>query len=191
MSCTNKNIHVGHQIITPDPGVNIDIAPLYPLQNDSSHNTQTNVDSIADSSILQTPTDSASYWADKYMEDFISWEERVGMKQRLEGKWYPNWYGGFYIEDGKMVFMLTSETGVKTLPKDAIWKKCEYSHNELEEIRKKIRNKIYEHLNIFESAGLTVDDKANRVVVYLQNNSPKALQFFKKNIYDGDAVIIK
>ncbi|MBD5358339.1 MAG: hypothetical protein HDR88_15360 [Bacteroides sp.] len=190
-SCTTKHKHTEHQIITPDPGVNINTAPPYPLQDDSVHSTPTNADSIEDTSMLQMPTDSTSYWADMYMDDFINWEERVGMKQMLGWKWYPAWYGGFYIENGKMVFMLTSESGVKTLPEGAIWKKCKYSHNELEAIKQKISNEVYKHLDIFESAGFTIDDETNRVVVYLQNNSPEALQFFKKNIYDGDTVIIE
>lgn len=190
ISCTTKHTQSIHHPITPDSGVNINIASLYPVQDDSSYNAKAGLDHISQTPLLDTPSDSASYWADMYMDDFINWEERVGTKQMLGWKRYPSWYGGFYIENGKMVFLLTSESGVKTLPEGALWKKCEYSHNELEAIKKEVNNGISKHLDVFIAAGTEIDDKANRVVVYLRNNSPEAIKLFKEKVYNGDAVII-
>lgn len=190
-SCSAKQNPEVTRSFTPDPGLNINIAPMYPLQTEDEDTTHTYPHRVQQDSWFQASSDSASYWADMYMSDFIDWEERVGMKQMLDWKWYPAWYGGFYIDNGKMVFLLTSEEGVKTLPEGAIWKKCKYSHNDLVAIQKKVTIGIDKYLDIFKSVGSTIDDRANCVVVYIRNNSPEALKLFKEKIYVGDSVIIR
>lgn len=137
-----------------------------------------------------TPADSISILMNTYMREFIEWEERVGVQQMLGWKLYPAWYGGFFIENGKMVFLLTSENGVKTLPKGATWILCKYSHNDLVALDKEIGLKIKENFDRLGAIGSYVDDKKNRLV-YNTNGNKEVIQFFKEHIYDGDKVIVR
>lgn len=153
----------------------------YPLETDSIRDIYLYYQSHPDT----TPKDLV----EEYSRVFREWEKQHG---KFTPGWveYPSWYGGFYIDNGKMIFQLTSEEGIDTLPEGALWKKCKYSHNELEAISYEVWNRMDSKLNNFTPLELYIDERINRVVVIIRNNRAEVLKSFKDNVYDGDALFI-
>ena len=111
---------------------------------------------------------------------------------------YPDYYGGSYIEDGKLIVYIVKGNNEKVpqlLKSDPVIviKECEYSYNELlkatNEVsefmvsEKNTENPIREKLS-----SCSLSETFNRVEVYVSDLSPSFISDFKKQVSNSPAI---
>ena len=108
---------------------------------------------------------------------------------------YPDYYGGSYIENGKLIVYIVKGYNEKTpqlLSSDPIFvvKECDYSYNEL----LKAANEVSEFMVSEKNAENTIREKLslcslsetfNRVEVYVSDLSPSFISEFKRQVTSG------
>lgn len=113
-------------------------------------------------------------------------------------KIYPDYYGGSYINnEGKLVVYIKEGFAVPELlstDDDIVYENCDYSYNELQCVMDELNeykfdnqgNMIADNYNEF---GLY--DENNRVIVKLDELSDEAINNFKENVCDSDAIVFE
>lgn len=113
-------------------------------------------------------------------------------------KIYPDHYGGSYINnEGKLVVYIKEGFAVPELlstDDDIVYENCDYSYNELQCVMDELNeykfdnqgNMIADNYNEF---GLY--DENNRVIVKLDELSDEAINNFKENVCDSDAIVFE
>lgn len=111
---------------------------------------------------------------------------------------YPDYYGGSYVEDGKLIVHIVkghNEKATQLLSSDSIFvvKECEYSYNELLKATNDIsefmtsemnaRNPIKENLSL-----CSLCETFNRVEVYVNYLSSSFISEFKKQVSNSSAI---
>jgi streptogrisin B len=116
-------------------------------------------------------------------------------------KKYPDYYGGSFISsEGKLVVHVTTidpvpEAFSEVLSKDMVeYNKCDYSYSELKNIMDTINEYKIGHPGAetaegFDQFGLF--DAENRVIVFFDNLSDGAINNFKADVIDSDAIIFQ
>lgn len=119
--------------------------------------------------------------------------------------YYPDYYGGSYIdENGDLVVLIadkdtqtsTEWSVVSEIADDPIVVNCEYSYSDLENIMDEILLAV-EAVN--ESGSQysgqvncwAIDDKNNCIYVYLKDLNNDVIEWFKTNVSDSDAIVFK
>lgn len=111
---------------------------------------------------------------------------------------YPDYYGGSYIEDGKLIVYIVKGNNEKTpqlLSSDPfiVVKECEYSYNELVKAtndvsefmasEKNTENTIRKKLSL-----CSLSETVNRVEVYVNDLSPSFISEFKKRVSNSPTI---
>lgn len=111
---------------------------------------------------------------------------------------YPDYYGGSYIEDGKLIVYIVKGNNEKTpqlLSSDPfiVVKECEYSYNELIKAtndvsefmasEKNTENPIRKKLSL-----CSLSETVNRVEVYVNDLSPSFISEFKKQVSNSPTI---
>lgn len=118
----------------------------------------------------------------------------------LETKDYPSYYGGSYTnKKGQFIIFITGDTlkakerfSKITDKTNTIFQNCEYSYKTLIEIMDTIRNKVKskapasKYLNDW-----WIEERENRVFVFLNKQNDEVISEFKQNITDSPAIIFK
>lgn len=127
----------------------------------------------------------------------ISLNNSFGITTSKSSPEYPNYYGGYYHDDGKLVILIAK--GSKNYEKDLdrrigdrdyVTKACDFSYNDLLKVRKKVadfflneRNEsIIDEITI-NSVG--IDTRGNRIFVSLKECTPHKITLFKDKIIDS------
>lgn len=111
---------------------------------------------------------------------------------------YPGYYGGSYIEDGKLIVYIVKGYNEKTpqlLNSDPIFvvKECDYSYNELLKAANEVSEFMVSEKNaenpIREKLSLcSLSETFNRVEVYVSDLSPSFISEFKKQVSNSPAI---
>lgn len=111
---------------------------------------------------------------------------------------YPDYYGGSYIENGKLIVYIVKGYNEKTpqlLSSDPIFvvKECDYSYNELLKAANEVSEFIVSEKNaenpIREKLSLcSLSETFNWVEVYVSDLSPSFISEFKKQVSNSPAI---
>lgn len=109
---------------------------------------------------------------------------------------YPDYYGGAYVENGKLVLLTPFEkledNDYKSLLGKTVYevKKCKYSYNELVEVRNLILDYVAGHKGLVSSniQSCGISDFENKVVVYLYDCLDGPISLFRNEIIDSDII---
>lgn len=110
---------------------------------------------------------------------------------------YPDYYGGYYHDYGKLVILITK--GSKNYEKDLdrrvgdknyVTKVCDYSYNDLLKVHKKVEDFFLNERNesIIDEITINsmgVDTRSNRIFVSLKECTSKKIALFKDKIIDS------
>lgn len=119
--------------------------------------------------------------------------DSFGKSTRSDMSNYPDWFGGAYIDDNKLIILSTNLSKSITTTKDILATVIEakYSLNILDSLVAEVRNKIdLIPIDIASNlSGCGVDIKSNNVLVMLKDISEDKINQFKHNIIDHDALV--
>ena len=109
---------------------------------------------------------------------------------------YPDYYGGAYVENGKLVLLTPFEkledNDYKSLLGKTVYevKKCKYSYNELVEVRNLILDYVAGHKGLVSSniQSCGISDFENKVVVYLYDCLDGPISLFRNEIIDSNII---
>lgn len=108
---------------------------------------------------------------------------------------YPSNYGGSFLDtNGDFVVLIVKGYDTDNLdfvPKNAVIKPCKYPYNELldvmdtiSEYKPSVNREIYSNFMVSY-----IDEKKNRIVVELIDFSEEAIQTFRENVSNSEAII--
>lgn len=111
---------------------------------------------------------------------------------------YPDYYGGSYIENGKLIVYIVKGYNEKTpqlLSSDPIFvtKECDYSYNELLKATNEVSEFMVSEKNaenpIRKKLSLcSLSETFNRVEVYVSDLSPSFISEFKRQVSNSPAI---
>lgn len=111
---------------------------------------------------------------------------------------YPDYYGGSYIEDGKLIVYIVKGNNEKTphlLSSDPfiVVKECKYSYNELIKATNEVSEFMVSEKNtenpIRKKLSLcSLNETFNRVEVYVNDLSPSFISEFKKQVSNSSTI---
>lgn len=119
---------------------------------------------------------------------------------RSEGKIYPEYYGGSYIENGNFVVLVTEDTTecrgkllTRTKSQDFLVKPCKFSYNELLDVHKIVldffmneeNNRLISEISI-NSLGISA--KGNSIFISLNELTPEKIALFKSRVVDSPII---
>lgn len=126
-------------------------------------------------------------------EDYMALMEYLGSSTRSNGRSYPDWYGGCYVEGDSLIVLSTNVEVVPLSTRSMSTvriKSCENSYNAMDSVVKDISSK-------FESCpiemcknirGFGIDSQKNEVLVLLSDDNVDSISDFKKN-FNADSCI--
>lgn len=124
-----------------------------------------------------------------------------GNKSRiLKAEDYPSYYGGSYTDKkGRFVIFITGDTlkakeifSKKTNKINTIFQSCEYSYRTLIKIMDTINYKINSKTCTSKYLDYWwIEEKENRVYVFLNKLNDEVVSEFKQNIVDSPAIVFK
>lgn len=122
-----------------------------------------------------------------------------------EGAYYPEYYGGSYVDDnGDLTILLTEnnqniQNTVKNIADDnrIKFKNSKYSYAELTRLSDTISNKVQENLNnkvrskniLDDVEGTALIDDKNIIKVFIKDINDQKIKEFKENVVDSDALV--
>lgn len=119
---------------------------------------------------------------------------------RSEGKIYPDYYGGNYIENGNLVVQVKEDTTecrekllARTESPDFLVKPCKFSYNELLAVHKIVLDFFMDEENEELISEITINSlgisaKGNSVFVSLKEFTPEKMTLFKSKVIDSPII---
>ncbi len=131
--------------------------------------------------------------------DLLNWMN-LSTRSGISGYFYPEYYGGAYInEENRLVVKIRQEPNYTRaiadlsayLGKNVVYEPCNYSYNYLQAESNSITAKIKRHPNLCKNIALYgVDEKQNRIVVYLYDSSQDNTNLLKEQFDISDSIVI-
>lgn len=129
-----------------------------------------------------------------------SLNDSFGINSSKANPKYPDYYGGYYHDNGKLVILITK--GAKNYEKDLdrrvgnedyVTKDCDFSYNDLLKVHKKVEDFFLNERNesIIDEITINsmgVDTRSNRIFISLKECTPEKIALFKDKIIDSPVV---